>query len=66
MAERMFFLLIFIFSGPAISQEQWPAKPVRWIVPYAAGGTPEAFRDLIRSEIPKWAEVVKAAKIQSE
>jgi tripartite-type tricarboxylate transporter receptor subunit TctC len=31
-----------------------------------AGGTPETFRDLIRSEIPKWAEVVKAAKIQPE
>lgn len=31
-----------------------------------AGGTPEEFRDLIRSEIAKWAEVVKAAKIQPE
>ncbi len=31
-----------------------------------AGGTPEQFRDLIRSEIPKWAEVIKAAKIQPE
>jgi len=30
------------------------------------GGTPEQFRDLIRSEIPKWAEVIKAAKIQPE
>ena len=31
-----------------------------------AGGTPEQFRDLIRSETTKWAEVVKAAKIQPE
>ncbi len=31
-----------------------------------AGGTPEQFRDLIRSETAKWAEVVKAAKIQPE
>jgi tripartite-type tricarboxylate transporter receptor subunit TctC len=30
------------------------------------GGTPEQFRDLIRSEIPKWADVIKAAKIQAE
>jgi tripartite-type tricarboxylate transporter receptor subunit TctC len=30
------------------------------------GGTLEQFRDLIRSEIPKWAEVIKAAKIQPE
>ena len=31
-----------------------------------AGGSPEQFRDLIRSETAKWAEVVKAAKIQPE
>ena len=31
-----------------------------------AGGTPEEFRDLIRSETVKWADVVKAAKIQPE
>jgi tripartite-type tricarboxylate transporter receptor subunit TctC len=30
------------------------------------GGTPEQFRDLIRSETVKWAEVVRAAKIQAE
>ena len=31
-----------------------------------AGGTPEAFRDFIRSETAKWAQVVQAAKIQPE
>jgi tripartite-type tricarboxylate transporter receptor subunit TctC len=31
-----------------------------------AGGTPEEFGELIRREIPKWAEVIKAAKIQPE
>jgi tripartite-type tricarboxylate transporter receptor subunit TctC len=31
-----------------------------------AGGTPESFRDLIRSETAKWAQVVQAAKIQPE
>ena len=31
-----------------------------------AGGTPEQFRDLIRTETVKWAEVVRAAKIQAE
>ena len=30
------------------------------------GGTPEEFQELIRSETAKWAEVVKAAKIQAE
>lgn len=31
-----------------------------------AGGTPEQFRDLIRSETAKWGEIVRAAKIQPE
>ena len=31
-----------------------------------AGGTPEAFRDLIRGETAKWAQVVKAANITLE
>ena len=31
-----------------------------------AGGTPEAFRDFVRSETVKWGDVVRAAKIQSE
>ena len=31
-----------------------------------AGGSPEAFRDFIRSESAKWAQVVQAAKIQPE
>jgi tripartite-type tricarboxylate transporter receptor subunit TctC len=31
-----------------------------------AGGTPEAFDKLIRSEIPKWRKVVAAANIKVE
>jgi len=29
---------LFVFAGPVLSQEQWPTKPVRWVIPYAAGG----------------------------
>ena len=33
-------LLLFglLGAGPVAAQERWPAKAVRWIVPYAAGG----------------------------
>jgi len=30
------------------------------------GGTPEAFAALIKSEAPRWAKVVKDAKIEPE
>jgi tripartite-type tricarboxylate transporter receptor subunit TctC len=38
MFKRFLFLWLFVCSGPVLSQDQWPVKPVRWIVPYAAGG----------------------------
>jgi len=30
-----------IAAGPAAAQDAWPSKPVRWIVPYSAGGLPD-------------------------
>jgi tripartite-type tricarboxylate transporter receptor subunit TctC len=38
MFKRVSFLLLLTFAVPVHSQDPWPAKPVRWIVPYAAGG----------------------------
>ena len=34
----LLFSSVFLFSGPALSQDKWPSKPIRWIAPYAAGG----------------------------
>jgi len=30
------------------------------------GGTPEAFTEFIRTEIPRWAEVIRKANIKPE
>jgi tripartite-type tricarboxylate transporter receptor subunit TctC len=42
----MLFLLLLVFSGAAAAQD-WPAKPVRMIVPYAAGGLPDTMTRLL-------------------
>ena len=34
----LILIYIFPFTDSVVAQERWPAKPVRWIVPYAAGG----------------------------
>jgi tripartite-type tricarboxylate transporter receptor subunit TctC len=36
--ESLLFLLLIIFSKPAVSQVDYPNKPISFIVPYAAGG----------------------------
>ena len=36
--KKILFIFILLASSPAISQENYPAKPIRWIVPYAPGG----------------------------
>jgi tripartite-type tricarboxylate transporter receptor subunit TctC len=40
MSRRISFVFsfLFVFSSPVFSQANWPAKPIRWIAPYAAGG----------------------------
>ena len=37
---RLVLSCVFVakFAGTAYAQDAWPSKPVRWIVPYAAGG----------------------------
>src|SRR4029079_4113198 len=37
MSKLFSTFLLLLLSFPAFPQE-WPAKPVRWIIPYAAGG----------------------------
>ena len=36
---------------PAAAQEAWPGKPVRWIVPYAAGGLPDTIARVVAQKV---------------
>jgi tripartite-type tricarboxylate transporter receptor subunit TctC len=35
---RLLLILILLGSGAVAAQDKYPSKPIRWIVPYAAGG----------------------------
>ena len=43
---RILVLLALVAAGQALAQE-WPAKPVRMVVPYAAGGLPDTMARII-------------------
>src|SRR5881396_4145553 len=47
---RILFLFLLLLSGAAAAQE-WPAKPVRMIVPYAAGGLPDTMARILGTRL---------------
>ena len=48
--------VILIAVGRSWAAEPWPAKPVRWVVPYlASAGSAADFGRLMDAEGAKWA-----------
>ncbi len=47
---KLFFLLLLALSGAASAQD-WPAKPVRMLVPYAAGGLPDTMTRILGARL---------------
>src|SRR6185295_12964652 len=45
-AMKVLVLLLLLATGAAQAQD-WPAKPVRMIVPYAAGGLPDTMTRIV-------------------
>jgi tripartite-type tricarboxylate transporter receptor subunit TctC len=49
-AWTLLALLAWCMAGPALAQE-WPAKPLRMVVPYAAGGLPDTMTRLVAQRL---------------
>jgi len=41
-----------VLSGPVAAQDNWPTKPVRVVVPFAAGGTTDLFARILTNYMP--------------
>src|SRR4051812_30127014 len=49
---RLLFVLVFLLSGTAWGQ-QWPSKPLRYIVPFPPGAFNDTLGRTLSAELPK-------------
>ncbi len=58
----------FSLLAPLPAHAAWPEKPIRFIVPSAAGGSPDVLMRVmtneLSSETPKWAGVIRRANVK--
>lgn len=52
-------LLVGWAASPAVAQEAWPTKPVRFVVPFAAGGSTDVIARMVAQKLStKWGQPV--------
>ncbi|MES2561525.1 MAG: tripartite tricarboxylate transporter substrate binding protein, partial [Pseudomonadota bacterium] len=44
---------LMVFSGAFAAQQNYPTKPIRWVAPYAPGGSTSALSRLVGDELSK-------------
>jgi tripartite-type tricarboxylate transporter receptor subunit TctC len=55
MRTRIFLLLTCLFAtfAPVVHAQEWPSRPIRWIVPYPAGGGTDFLARLLGAHLEK-------------
>src|SRR5438105_1598716 len=58
---RLIALMMGLFAAGALGQD-WPTKPVRWLVPFAPGGPADVLRRLRRAALGRLRAATRARR----
>jgi tripartite-type tricarboxylate transporter receptor subunit TctC len=49
--KRLLFVLLLLIASPAAAQDNWPSRPIKFIVPFATGGATDVLTRLLCEQL---------------
>lgn len=63
---RVLLVAFAALAAAAAHAQQFPTRPVRFVVPYPPGGSNDILARMIDAELARWEKIVKPLRIAPE
>ena len=58
--------VLSLLGAAGSAQAEYPERPIRLIIPSAAGGSPDEFTRFLAAEAKKWGDIIRASNIKAD